>query len=405
MSTNFGQFTPSATPLVGQYAVGYDTAVPGGERRWIWGDIRTLMQANLGSAAFQNTSAFDSAGAAAAITKASIGLGSVENTALSTWAGSSNVTTLGTVTTGIWSATALSTSKGGVPTGGATNQVLAKNSASDYDLKWTTLGGGSGTVTNTAGNLTASALMVGNGTNDSKVLASLGTTTTVLHGNAAGLPTFSAVNLAADVTGTLPEANGGTGITALGTGIATFLGTPTSANLIAAVTNETGSGLLVFNTSPTFVTPILGTPTSGTVTNLTGTASININGTVGATTPNTVVGTTITDSKGELRLIPQNSQSSNYTLVLSDAGKHIYTSTASLTFTIPANSSVAFPIGTAITFVNYNNTYSQTISITTDFLYLAGVGTTGSRTLAPYGVTTAIKISSTIWIISGNGLT
>ncbi len=71
------------------------------------------------------------------------------------------------------------------------------------------LGGGAGTVTHTAGALTASAVVVGNGTDDVKVLASLGTTTTVLHGNAAGLPTFGAVSLTADVTGTLPVANGG----------------------------------------------------------------------------------------------------------------------------------------------------------------------------------------------------
>jgi hypothetical protein len=56
----------------------------------------------------------------------------------------------------------------------------------------------------------------------------------------------------------------------LGSNVSTFLGTPTSANLAAAVTNETGTSLLVFNTSPTLVTPILGTPTSGTLTNCTG---------------------------------------------------------------------------------------------------------------------------------------
>jgi hypothetical protein len=203
------------------------------------------------------------------------------------------------------------------------------------------------------------------------------------------------------LTSPVAVANGGTGLTSLGSGVATFLGTPSSANLAAAVSDETGSGALVFasspslttpnlgtpsavvltsatglplttgvtgtlpvanggtgvttstgttnvvlSNSPTLVTPILGTPssgtltsctglpistgvsglgtgiatalavntgsagapvlfngalgtpTSGTVTNLTGTASININGTVGATTPSTVAGTTGTFSSG-----------------------------------------------------------------------------------------------------------
>lgn len=67
-------------------------------------------------------------------------------------------------------------------------------------------GGGSGTVTNT-GTLTDHALIVGNGGVDVSALASLGTATTVLHGNAAGDPTFAAVSLTADVSGDLPFAN------------------------------------------------------------------------------------------------------------------------------------------------------------------------------------------------------
>jgi hypothetical protein len=72
------------------------------------------------------------------------------------------------------------------------------------------------------------------------------------------------------LTNALLPASGGTGITSLGTGVATFLGTPSSANLAAALTDETGTGANVFATSPTLVTPILGTPTSGTLTNTTG---------------------------------------------------------------------------------------------------------------------------------------
>jgi len=104
--------------------------------------------------------------------------------------------------------------------------------------------------------------------------------------------------------------------------------------------------------------------------------------------------------------IPQNAQASNYTLVLADSGKHIYMAAAqaATTYTIPANASVAYPIGTAITFVN-SSTNVMTISITTDTLTLSPAGTTGSRSLAQYGMATAVKVTSTSWLISGTGLT
>lgn len=86
-------------------------------------------------------------------------------------------------------------------------------------------------------------------------------------------PTLVTPALGTPASGTLTNCTGlpiATGVSGLATGIATFLATPTSANLAAAVTNETGSGLLVFATSPTLTTPLLGTPTSGTLTNCTG---------------------------------------------------------------------------------------------------------------------------------------
>jgi len=137
--------------------------------------------------------------------------------------------------------------------------------------------------------------------------------------------------------------------------------------------------------------------------------------TLGTTGSTALAGDTVIPAGGDTALnvgylnIPQNSQSAAYTCVLADAGKHILhpaADTTARTFTIPENSSVAFPIGTAITFVNQNGTGGVvTIAITTDTMRLAGAGTTGSRTLARNGIATALKITATEWIISGSGLT
>tara|TARA_R110000824_G_scaffold37757_4_gene115976 strand:+ start:102 stop:779 length:678 start_codon:yes stop_codon:yes gene_type:complete len=98
-------------------------------------------------------------------------------------------------------------------------------------------------------------------TNATRVLTNTGT---------SNVPAWAQVTLTSGVTGTLPVANGGTGITSLGSNVATFLGTPSSANLRSALTDETGTGGAVFATSPTLVTPALGTPASGVLTNATG---------------------------------------------------------------------------------------------------------------------------------------
>lgn len=103
---------------------------------------------------------------------------------------------------------------------------------------------------------------------------------------------------------------------------------------------------------------------------------------------------------------PQNSQSGPYTLVLSDAGKQIYhpgADTTARVWTIPANSSVAFPIGTVVTLINDTSAGVLTISITTDTLVLSGAGTTGSRTLAASGKAQLEKVTSTRWFISNLG--
>jgi hypothetical protein len=170
---------------------------------------------------------------------------------------------------------------------------------------------------------------------------------------------------------TIAVAGGGTGVGTL-TGIVKGNGTSAFTAATAGTDYVAPSGAL-------------GTPSSGTL------SACTVDG---------------TDSVG-FRNIPQNSQSAAYTLVLADAGKHIFHPSGDAnarTYTIPANSSVAYPIGTAVTFVNMTSQV-VTIAITTDTMYLAKDGTTGSRSLAQYGSATALKITSTNWLISGSALT
>ena len=92
-----------------------------------------------------------------------------------------------------------------------------------------------------------------------------GVSVTSFSAGTTGLTPSTATTGEVTLGGTLAVANGGTGITSLGTGVATFLGTPSSANLASAVTNETGSGNLVFSTQPVFTNTIgIGAATAST---------------------------------------------------------------------------------------------------------------------------------------------
>lgn len=189
-----------------------------------------------------------------------------------------------------------------------------------------------------------------------------------------------------------------------------------------AVTANTGTGAVARATSPTFVTPTLGVATATTINKVTFTApasgsTLTIADGKTATVSNTLTlagtdGTVMTfpgqtASVGYLN-IPQNSKSAAYTTVALDAGGHIFhpsADTSARTWTIDSNANVPYAIGTALTFINQNSAGVITIAITSDTMRLAGAGTTGSRTLAANGVATAIKVTSTEWIISGTGLT
>jgi hypothetical protein len=103
--------------------------------------------------------------------------------------------------------------------------------------------------------------------------------------------------------------------------------------------------------------------------------------------------------------MPQNSTATSYTLVAGDQGKHVYVTATGQTVTVPANTSTSFPIGTTIAIIAGPSATTSTIAITSDTMYLGGTGSTGTRTLAAYGMATLVKVAATTWFISGTGLT
>lgn len=180
--------------------------------------------------------------------------------------------------TGLGSATAYAVLCGGTTSTGAFQSIASVGSSGQVLTS-----NGAGALPSFQAVPTAPSITVGTTT------VASGTDTRVLYDNAGVLgeyaisgtgsvamtnsPTFVTPALGTPASGTLTNCTGlpiSSGVSGLGANVATFLATPSSANLAAAVTDETGSGALVFATSPTLVTPVLGTPTSGTLTNCTG---------------------------------------------------------------------------------------------------------------------------------------
>lgn len=149
-------------------------------------------------------------------------------------------------------------------------------------------------------------------------------------------------------------------------------------------------------TFPNSTDTLVGRTTTDTLTNKTLTAPAINGGTISADAAVSDTGTIAAASPG-FRGLPLSSNATA-TLALTDAGKMLV---VSVNQTIPANASVAFPVGTVILIVN-NSASTITVAITTDTMRQAGTSNTGTRTIAAYGECSLLKIGATTWIASGN---
>jgi len=230
-----------------------------------------------------------------------------------------------------------------------------------------------GTVTLKASGQTGISVAVGeicsayfNGTDYVKVASTSTDGVATISFGSTGLTPSTATSGAVTVSGTLAVANGGTGITSFGTGVATALGQ-----------NVTGSGSIALSTSPSFTTPVLGTPTSGNLSNCTADG---------------------TNGVGYKNIPAVADKTTSYQIATTDVGKVVGVGTGG-SITIPDST---FAAGDAVLiFNNTSGTVTITCSVTT--AYIAGADAdVASVTLATRGMCNILFISSTACVLTGN---
>lgn len=300
-------------------------------------------------------------------------------------AGPANTLTIGTVTTLTPGSSATATVSGTAP-----NQTL------DLGIPQGATGATGGATTAVTGMVKGNGSVLVAAVSGTDFQPPIGTISGIVKGNGANALTAAT---ASDIT----TAIGATAVTN-----ATNSTNATTSTTQAVDTNTTAIATTAFviGQAASATPAALGTAAVGTSTRFARGDHVHASPTYttqayGDATTN-VATTAFVDA---LRDVVGNSQSTSYTLALTDRGKSIdFTGATGQTITVPANASVAFPVNSVVTITN-TTANNLSIAITTDTLRQAGTANVGTRTLGQYGVATLRKVASTVWIISGSGLT